>query len=209
MPIKALVFDCGGVVLRDKDESHYVRWEETLGVPEGSLKETLYGGPFWQQAECGKLSEELFWRAAGEQLGLSREQSDALAADAWESWEVDPIVLALVKQARQRYRVAMLSNATNALEAKLRQAYGIAELFDPIINSARIGVAKPDPAIYQELIRRTRMEPDEIVFIDDRAENIAAAASVGMHVVWFVGPTELERQLAPYLTPEVVSVPPS
>lgn len=206
MPIKALVFDCGGVVLRDRDESYYARWETQLELSEGALKRTLYEGPLWTQAETGRLTEEDFWRAAGKELGLSPEQSDALAADAWASWGVDPIVLSLVERARTRFRVAMLSNATDELETKLQHTYGVAHLFEPIVNSSQVGIAKPDPSIYHELLRRMRLDPGETVFIDDRAENVAAAAALGMHVIWFVHPNELERQLLPYLTTEVMPI---
>lgn len=206
MPIKALVFDCGGVVLRDRDESYYARWEQQLGLSEGALKRRLYEGPLWAEAETGRITEEAFWRTAGNELGLSPELSDALAADAWASWGVDPIVLSLVQRARTRLRVAMLSNATDALETKLKHTYGVAHLFEPIVNSSQVGIAKPDPSIYHELLKRMRLEPGETVFIDDRAENVAAAAALGMHVIWFVHPSELERQLQPYLAPEVVPV---
>jgi epoxide hydrolase-like predicted phosphatase len=206
MSIKALVFDCGGVVLRDRDESSYARWEQRLGLSEGALKRALYEGHLWRAAETGRISEEAFWRTAGQELGLTPEQSDALATDAWASWEVDPIVLSLVQRARTRFRVAMLSNATDALDAKLRDTYSVAHLFDPIVNSSQVGIAKPDPSIYQKLLRRMRLEAGETVFIDDRAENVAAAAALGMHVIWFVHPNELERQLLPYLASETVPV---
>ena len=63
------------------------------------------------------------------------------------------------------------------------------------------GVAKPEPAIYQELLKRLRLGAAEVVFIDDRAENVAAAASLGMHVIWYLGAAELERQIEVYLSP--------
>jgi len=206
MPIKALVFDCGGVVLRDRDESYYARWEQRLGLDAGVLKQELYQGFLWSEAELGKISEDQFWRSAGERYGLSPAESDALGADAWKSWGVDPVVLSLVKRARGRFRIAMLSNATDALESKLSAIYGIADLFDPIVNSSRLGIAKPAPEIYQELLKRMGLEAGETVFIDDRADNVAAAASLGMHVIWFVHPNELERQLSPYLALESVAI---
>lgn len=206
MPIKALVFDCGGVVLRDRDESYYARWEQRLGLDAGVLKQELYQGFLWSQAELGNISEDQFWRSAGERYGLSPAESDALGADAWKSWGVDPVVLSLVKRARGRFRIAMLSNATDALESKLSAIYGIADLFDPIVNSSRLGIAKPAPEIYQELLKRMGLEAGETVFIDDRADNVAAAASLGMHVIWFVHPNELERQLSPYLALESVAI---
>ncbi len=203
MPIKAMVFDCGGVVLRDHDDIHYARWEDRLGLEPGELKERLWFGPLWAQAELGQLSEAEFWTEVGGELTLSPCEIEQLASDLWQSWGVDPRVLALVDRARDRFRVAMLSNATDALEHQLTHIHGIADRFDPIINSARCGIAKPSPEIYQLLLERLEMEAREVVFIDDRAENVTAAAALGMHVIWFVHPRELERQLAPYLRLEM------
>jgi len=204
MPIKALVFDCGGVVLRDRDDSRYARWEQRLGLARGTLRSRLYEGSLWSMAETGSMTESAFWQAAGKDLGLSPEESNELAGDACESWHVDPAVLALVQRARTRFQVAMLSNATEVLEEKLQHTFGIIELFDPIINSAHVGIAKPDPAIYRETLRRLGVDAGEVLFVDDRAENVAAAANLGIHVIWFVSPIELERQLAPYLAPETI-----
>ncbi len=207
MTIQALVFDCGGVVLRDLENTHYDRWEARLGLQPGELKQRLWYGPLWAQAELGQLSEADFWVAAGRDLGLQPAEIEQLARDLWASWVVDPDVLALIDRARERFRIAMLSNATDALEDALSRILGIADRFDPIINSARCGIAKPSPEIYQLLLSRLQLEPGEVVFIDDRAENVTAAAALGMHVIWFVHPQELERQLAPYLRLEVLAHP--
>jgi putative hydrolase of the HAD superfamily len=206
MPIKALVFDCGGVVLRHQDGVYYERWEARLGLQPGELEERLWSGPLWARAELGQLSEAEFWVEAGRELELSPCETEQLAHDLWQSWGVDPGVLALVDRARDRFRVAMLSNATDALEHQLSHVHGIADRFDPIINSARCGIAKPSPEIYQLLLERLQIEAREVVFIDDRAENVTAAAALGMHVIWFVHPQELERQLAPYLRLEMLQV---
>jgi putative hydrolase of the HAD superfamily len=209
MPIKALVFDCGGVVLRDLDNTHYDRWEARLGLQPGELKERLWFSPLWAQAELGQVTEAAFWAIAGQELGLAESETEQLARDLWASWAVDPDVLALIDRARERFRIAMLSNATDALEHALAHVHGIADRFDPIINSARCGIAKPAPEIYQLLLSRLQAEPGEVVFIDDRAENVTAAAALGMHVIWFVHPKELERQLAPYLRLETLLADPS
>ena len=206
MPIKAVVFDCGGVVLRDQDGVHYARWEARLGFEPGELKERLWFGPLWAQAELGEISEAEFWDEIGCELDLCPADLEQLRHDLWQAWAVDPGVLSLVDRARDRFRVAMLSNATDALEHQLSHVHGIADRFDPIINSARCGMAKPSPEIYQLLLERLEMEAAEVVFIDDRAENVTAAAALGMHVIWFVHPRELERQLAPYLRLETLQV---
>jgi len=197
LSIKAFVFDCGGVVLRDGDTSPYLQWAKRLGLTEAELRLRLWGGESWKQAELGYLSEEAFWQHVAPSLGL--EDADMvrqMAADIWSTWRVDADVLALIDELRSTYRVAMLSNATDVLEARLRETFGVADRFELILNSARLGVAKPDERVYAELCQRLGLEPREIVFVDDRVENIVAAENHGLHVAWFLGPAELARQVA-------------
>lgn len=199
MSIQAFVFDCGGVVLRDGDLAPYDHWARELGLSQGELRARLWGGQSWSLAEVGRISEDDFWFHVAPSLGLEDEAAiRRLAADIWSTWRVDPSVLALIDSVRQTHRVAMLSNATDVLEERLSQTYGVADRFEHILNSARLGWAKPDPRVYAELCQRLQLDPHEIVFVDDRAENIVAAAAHGLHVAWFVGATELERQLAAF-----------
>lgn len=199
MSIKAFVFDCGGVLLRDGDLTPYHKWERALGLPDGALRERLWGGESWELAELGRITEDEFWFHVAPGLGLSGEDEiRRFAGEIWSTWRVDSSVLAMVDDLRKTHRVAMLSNATDALEDKLSHTYGIADRFEQILNSARLGFAKPDERVYAELCRRLALEPEEIVFVDDRPENIVAAAAFGLHVAWFVDPGELGRQLAAF-----------
>jgi len=200
MAIKAFIFDCGGVLLRNGDLSPYQTWEQRLGLESGQLVDILWKGDAWKKAEIGQLTDAEFWTCIGEQLGLrDQEQVQALRQDLWSTWRVDEQVLAMVDRARERCSVAILSNATDNLEEMLSERYQVADRFHLILNSARLGMAKPDPAIYEEALRQLGVKAGEAVFIDDRAENVAAAAALGLHVVWFVHPGELERQLKVYL----------
>mgnify|MGYP005857282439 CR=1 FL=1 len=200
MGIQVVIFDCGGVLLRDRDDAAYAAWGARLGLGADDLRQALYTSRAWSLAERGQLSEAEFWVQVVRELGLGDEaQAQSLAADLWDSWTVDDAVLGLIDRLRGRYRVAMLSNATDILEHNLAHRYGVADRFELIVNSARLGVAKPEPAIYAETLRRLGARPAEVLFIDDRAENIAAAAALGLHVIWFVGAAELERQLAVHL----------
>lgn len=207
MGIKVFAFDCGGVLLRDADLSRYDRWQARTGLGREALRERLYGGEAWSLAERGQLSEVEFWLRVGEELGLDKEEALALQEDMWSAWAVEPTVLSLIDRLRERYRIAMVSNATDVLEERLAERYGVADRFETIVNSWRLGIPKPEEGIYEELLRRVQVEAHEVVFIDDRAENVTAAASMGMHVLWFVSPQELARQLQMYLrarTPEAL-----
>jgi len=199
MAVEAFVFDCGGVLLTHRDGSTYEAWERRLGLRSGELRERLWLGELWSLAERGEITEEAFWMRFGQMFGLSEHEAHALAEDLWNTWVVDGHLLRIIDQLRDRYRIAMLSNATDVLEEYLEKRYGVADRFEAIVNSSKVGVAKPDPVIYHEMLQRLALEPNQVMFIDDRPENVAAAASLGMHVVWYINAQELERRLVPYL----------
>ena len=79
----------------------------------------------------------------------------------------------------------MLSNASLGMEQRLRDLLGIAHLFDPLVSSATIGLAKPDPAAFHATLERLGLPPEECFFIDDTAVNIAASTALGLTAYHF------------------------
>jgi putative hydrolase of the HAD superfamily len=200
MTIKAFIFDCNGVLLREGDLSPYTDWELRLGLEPGRLATCLWGSETCKLAEVGKLTDAEYWRAVAAEVGVSApDDVEALHDSIGQTWVLDEQVLALVDRLRARYRIAMLSNATDGLEALLTTRFQVADRFEVLGNSARLGVAKPDPAAFRAVLSQLGLKPEEVVFVDDRAANISAAAALGMHVIWYVNARELERQLGVYL----------
>jgi len=200
MGIQVFVFDCGGVLLQDGDNSAYARWEKRVGLESGQLREVLWHSDIWRQAECGKITDDEFWSQIGSNLGLDdAREIRQLREDSWSAWTLDDRVVSLIMRLRVSYRVVLLSNATDALEEMLQHRYQVADHFECIFNSARLGVAKPEPAVYERMLEQLDVTPEKVLFIDDRAENISAATSLGLHVIWFLNSGELERQLQVYL----------
>jgi len=104
-------------------------------------------------------------------------------------------VVELARALHPRYTVALLSNADDRLESILEDRYGIAGLFDPLIVSAKVGLAKPDPAIYQLAADRAGAPLDACIFIDDLSRNAEAATALGMHGITFSNYDSLAGEL--------------
>jgi HAD superfamily hydrolase (TIGR01509 family) len=58
-------------------------------------------------------------------------------------------------------------------------------IFDLYINSAKVGIKKPDPKIFLVTCRKLVVKPNECLFMDDSLENIKAAKKLGMQVIWW------------------------
>ena len=81
----------------------------------------------------------------------------------------------------------MLSNGVPEVMARVRSERELATYFDAVIVSCEVGVAKPDPTIYEIILSRLRVEPHQALFVDDRIENLEGAARLGLRVFRFFG----------------------
>jgi putative hydrolase of the HAD superfamily len=99
-----------------------------------------------------------------------------------------------LRSLRPRFKTALLSNASLRLVTTLNEL-DVEDCFDVIVISAQVGLMKPDPAIYRLTLDRLGVEPHEAVFLDDIAENVEAAARLGIHGVLFTGRGEALNEL--------------
>ena len=94
-------------------------------------------------------------------------------------FEPDPPMIELAHRLSEHYRVYLLSNMGDLHWAHLSREYRLHAIGHGALPSYLAGVMKPDPGIYREAERRVALEPAATVFIDDRADNVAAAGARG------------------------------
>ena len=93
--------------------------------------------------------------------------------------------VALVRALRPDYKLSILSNADLSLRGRLEGEMGIHRLFDDIVCSAEVGMAKPDPAVFRLASERLGIGPEHCVFVDDWDQNVEAARGIGMQAVLY------------------------
>jgi putative hydrolase of the HAD superfamily len=160
-------------------------FEERHGLPAGSFLEALYRIPEWRALEVGEGDEDGWMAAAKRKLdeiaGRTLPDITEERQTMWRSLDAD--VIALARRLRGRYRLGVLSNATARLESELNDYHGIGELFDVIVNSFRVGMAKPDPRIYALAAERLGVSPAACLHIDDLPHNVEGAREAGFRAV--------------------------
>ena len=185
MEIKAIIFDVGGVLIRTADRTSRQRLEERLGLAEWESEKIVFNSEIGRQAQRGIVTNRDLWEAVAQSLSLSPEAVELFKRDFWGGDVLDEAMVELIRQLKQRYQTAIISNATDSLRETLQTIYPIADAFDLIVVSAEEKVMKPDPEIYRRTLKRLGCEAAESVFIDDFAENVAAARDLGMNVIHF------------------------
>ncbi|HZP57243.1 MAG TPA: HAD family phosphatase [Dehalococcoidia bacterium] len=184
MSIRGLIFDFGGVLWN-------MRWDVSLelerahGLRERAIVETLYGNGAWRQIEVGEGDREAWLRDAHVQLESLAGRALPPLHQHWRERQHAIVPnIELVRALRPPYRTAVLSNADVTLPERLR-ANGLWELFDDVVCSAEVRLAKPEPRIYALAAERLGLAAAECVFIDDLESNVEAARATGMHGVHF------------------------
>lgn len=185
MTVRGLIFDYGGVLWDMRfDVSRAL--EQAHGVPEQAIVETMYASETWRQLEVG-IGDREAWLAEAH-LALEGRAGRPLPP-LHQHWREQQRLIApnieLIDRLRGRYRTAVLSNADNTLRHRLREVHRIDHLFDDIVCSADVGMAKPDPRVYALASERLGLAPSECVFIDDLDRNVEAARAAGMRGVHF------------------------
>jgi len=112
--------------------------------------------------------------------GLEASVRDLYRA-VWHSIEVDATSVALVEDLRgSGYGVHLGTNQEHHRATYMRRDLGFDQRFDVSVYSCEIGLAKPDPAFFERAVAMVGCLPEEMLFVDDRADNVQSARGVGL-----------------------------
>jgi HAD superfamily hydrolase (TIGR01509 family) len=184
--IQAVIFDFGGVLVRMIDDRPRVKLAEQLGVPVSRLDDLVFFSDSAQRASMGEIKVAQHWMAVGEALGIQPEAMPGFLEQYWSADDVNWPLLAFIKGLHPDYKVGLLSNAWDDLRKTMQERWNMAVLFDDLVISAEVGIAKPDPRIYRLALQRLDVGPAEAVFIDDMPVNVEAARREGLFAIQFL-----------------------
>ncbi|KWW99653.1 HAD family phosphatase [Carbonactinospora thermoautotrophica] len=199
LPYDALLCDVDGVLRHWDTQEHVAQdLEHRYVLPAGTIHSVALDPERLRPAVLGRVTAEEWFAGVARALLPFCGTIDRASAVV-EEWSrgrgrIDEEVLDLLATARKRVPVALVSNATTRLEQDLR-VLGVEESVDLVVNSARLGMAKPDPGIYLAAAERLGVAPGRCLFVDDRPENVRGAEEVGMTGVLFTGLESLQQAL--------------
>ena len=197
-PEKVIVFDFGGVLVKS-DKSVFADYiQEIFKVDKEELLKILQD---FKAARKEGIHEPVFWQRCAQEYHVDlpadfEVQFESVKLSSLK--EIEGMRELINSYKSQGYRVAILSNVGPRHSVFLRNS-GYYDGFAPVLLSCELGVNKPDPKIYQILLSHLQVAPEDCIFIDDKQENIDAAALLGIDGIVFSSveqvKTELERRL--------------
>ena len=193
--VRVLLLDVGGVIVPPAGPALAVDLEDQLGLSRGKLSPFLFEQEPWYALSTGRITSQEYWERLANQISWNRETLQRMLQPIHSPAQVDRHVMEIARGVRSTLRLAILSNATLGLEEHLREL-GVAHLFDPIINSARVGLRKPDPRLFAHAVCVLGVPAESSLFVDDKARNTLAAEQCGIPSITFENATQLAEVLA-------------
>jgi putative hydrolase of the HAD superfamily len=199
LPFDAILFDVGGVLLTngwDRRERAAVAGQFGLDLAAFEARHAEAN----DQWERDAIAVDAYLDATVfcEPRSFSRE--DFFAAICAQSKPIENGGLGVLQElaASGKYLMGVLNNEARATNDYRFERYGIRDQIDVALSSCYLGLRKPEPAIYRRALDILGGPAQRIVFIDDRAENVAGAAAAGMTAIRFDGADNLRNALAAY-----------
>jgi putative hydrolase of the HAD superfamily len=192
--LRALILDFGGVLGLPQPSDWYAAMATRLGVGEAEFHRA-----YWchRDAYDAGLPVEEYWGRVHASLGLpfARRHVAALVESDVQSWtQYRDEVWAIARAFRSKGgRTALLSNSGPEMMARVRADRALDTWFDAVVVSAEVGLSKPDARIFELCLSRIHSRPAESLFVDDREDNTAAAARVGLLTLHFAGDRAVDR----------------
>jgi epoxide hydrolase-like predicted phosphatase len=185
MSIQAVVFDIGGVLEITPSLAVTEKWESRLGLGSGEINERM--ADVWEAGSIGMISEQDVRQAVGERLGLDERQAEEFMGWIWREYlgTANTELIEYARQLRPRYRTGILSNSFVGAGEREQAAYGFADLVDEVVYSHECGMSKPDPRIYALTCERLRVEPAQMIFLDNHLPYVEGARQAGIHALLY------------------------
>src|SRR6201991_3743502 len=172
--IKAVIWDFGGVLTTSPFEA-FARFEAERGLPANIIRRTNAANHWenaWAKFERAEVDLEAFDKLfAAESLALGAEVrgKDVLPLLAGD---LRPEMVEALKRIKAKFKTGCITNnlPNNAIASKTGRSLYVAEvmvLFDHVIESAKIGLRKPDPRIYPMMVETLKGDPKNCVYLDD------------------------------------------
>jgi putative hydrolase of the HAD superfamily len=201
--IEAVIWDFGGVLTTSPFEA-FARFEKERGFPIDIIRNTNAANHLenaWAKFERAEVDVETFDRLFAEEsrhFGAEVRGKEVLPL---LQGDLRPEMVEALKRIKAKCKTGCITNnlPANAMGSSSGRTLYVAEvmaLFDHIIESAKIGLRKPDPRIYRMMIEALKVDPAKCVYLDDLGVNLKPAREMGMRTIKVVtaaqGLAELE-----------------
>jgi FMN phosphatase YigB (HAD superfamily) len=185
-----LVFDLGKVLLDFDYGIAATRLASRCALSAEQVRSVIDQSPLLFAYETGRLKSQGFYDEVCQRTGFRGVLDEFSASFSDIFTEIEPMV-DLQRRLRKRGIPTWIFSNTNPIAlAHIRRQFPFFEQFDGYVLSFEHGAMKPDPVIYERVEKATGRRGAEILYMDDRPENVEAGRARGWRVIHHVSPEQ-------------------
>ncbi len=192
--VKCVLFDYGNVISLPQNKL----LADQMAVPFGLEPEVFEKIYFEERSvyDRGDVNGFEYWRILARRIGIELDETTLkrlieLDVACWS--EIDERIIKLAADLKNEgYEIGILSNMPIEQVAAYKKLDSWMGAFDHLFLSAEFLMIKPNAAIYEYVMRQTGRAPEEILFIDDKPENLDAASKIGWQTFLYTSPDAFE-----------------
>jgi putative hydrolase of the HAD superfamily len=193
--IQLIVCDFGGVICSFDYRIFCERLAARVGRTTEEVHAQVFGDTLQQRFERGRMSALSYHRCIMDRLGGSVPYDEFFPMYGDIFTEI-PATCALLERLRLRYPLYLLSDTNEIHFGYVLQRVGVLRHFREFVVSYQLGMLKPEPGMYREVLGRSGLPAAACVFIDDRPGNVDGAIRAGMHGIRFESAAQCTAALA-------------
>lgn len=196
VPVQALLFDLGGVLINIDFQRAFGRWQTFSALSLEEIRDRFRFDAAYEQHERGEISATGYFAHLVRQLEL--QDDHPAIAEGWNAIFTGEIgeTLALVRAARAHLPCYAFSNSNAVHQAAWSRMYpAVVQAFDRIFVSSDIGLRKPERRAFEYIADAIGVPVQSILFFDDLADNVAGARAAGLQAVLVRSPADVHAAL--------------
>jgi putative hydrolase of the HAD superfamily len=195
---KIIIFDLGGVLVHLDLEGVCSSLAQLSDQGTGYIRDEIINGPSLKLSMRGLIGPVEFHESLCGKLGIDVSYDDFAAI--WNGLlKTNEGIIPLVERLKPAHRLVLASNTDEIHFPYAVQHFAVLHHLDRYFLSYEMGLLKPEPALFLNIFESLGIAPDDCVFIDDTAENVESARSVGIAALQFGGVGKLQTDLAAIL----------
>jgi glucose-1-phosphatase len=178
--IDVILFDLGGVLVELAGVEKMLEWSRGISTTEELWRRWLHSDAV-RRFETGAIGRDAFAQALIAEFGVPVGPEEFLAAFTWWPRSVLPGAFELLAAMRERYRIASVSNTNEIHWDRFSRVWALDAAFHHNFPSHLVGKLKPDAEYFEHVLDAMDVPAHRVLFIDDNAINVEAAARLGLH----------------------------
>jgi len=136
---------------------------------------------------CGSTTDETsFWKEIASEYSYSDQKIEEIKNLIAGAYMKNVPMWDFHQKIKSKYKTAILNNGTLSIFKRWKEQFHLSEEFAYVLNSAEIGLKKPDPKIFSYCMDKLGVTPEQCIFIDDDKRNTDAATSLGIHAILYL-----------------------